>query len=324
MRNGLYTIKDFTLELERIYGAHVVHLSQQRFFCLTRDHYTLITQDIAETLTFIKANGIQPLNKKDSALISNTETRPTPIHRAQLIKPTVAHIDATMHQLRLKQGDTHNPLNANSKTQRSTQDHHPFKTDHHAEKKANLFQNSVDKACHKYQLKTGLASTEDLMQCISDQYGIHVIHAIKKEFPSLAMTFALLGSDVEKAMRFINQKKIPSLNIKTAQIQHDQASAILGHRTQPRQHWVKPTPTEIDANMESLAQLDDAQSDASFNFKSASQISPTQDTFTDESAHHQARLNIADVFGIDKQLKKTDLTTKVTKWIDALEAPRQR
>ena len=34
MRKGLHTIKDFTLELERIYGTNTVNLSKQMFFCL--------------------------------------------------------------------------------------------------------------------------------------------------------------------------------------------------------------------------------------------------------------------------------------------------
>ena len=198
------------------------------------------------------------------------------------------------------------------------------KAGHHTEKKANLFQHSVDKACHKYQLKTGLASTEDLMCCISDQYGTHVIHAIKKEFPSLAMAFTLLGSDVEKAMQFINKKKIPPLSIKATAMQHQQASAILGQRTQSRQCWTKPTPAEIDASMQNLSRLGNAQSDASFHFKSASQILPIQDMPIDENASNQARLNIAQVFGIDKKQEKTDLSKKIAQWIDVLETPYQR
>lgn len=324
MREGLRTIKDFTLELEQIYGTNAVNVSKQRFFCLTRDHYILITQDIIETLAFIKKNGIQPCKKKDGTTISNTNISATPTHRAQSTKPTVADIDAAMRQPNLKYSDRCNTLSTHSKIQIPMPENRSPKTGHHTEKKANLFQHSVDKACHKYQLKTGLASTEDLMRCISNQYGTHVIHAIKKEFPSLAMAFTLLGSDVEKAMQFINKKKIPSLSIKAATMQHQKANAILGQGKQSRQYWTKPTPAEIDANTQSLSHLDDAQSDASFHFKSASQISPIQDMSIDESASNQARLNIAKVFGIDKKQEKTDLSTKIAQWIDRLETPYQR
>lgn len=158
------------------------------------------------------------------------------------------------------------------------------------------------------------------MRCISDRYGIHVIHTIKKAFPSLAITFTLLSSDVAKTMQFINKKKMRSLNIKATRVQHHHASAILGQR---RQYWAKPMPSESDASMQNLSHLNDAQSGASFHLQSASQISPTQSPI-DESANNQTRLNITRVSGIDKQQEKTDSSTKVAEWIAALKAPHQR
>lgn len=177
-------------------------------------------------------SSIATKDKKDNTPISNTNTTPRPV-RAQWITPTVAHIDATMYQFSLKHSDHYSP-DANSKKPMSMQDDHSLQTNSHVQKKINLFQCRVDKACHKYQLKTGLTRTKGLMHHISDQYGLHAIHAFKKEFPFLARTFTLLCSDIKKTMQFINKKKIPSLRIKAAHMQYNDASTILGNRTRQR------------------------------------------------------------------------------------------